>query len=102
MPIDIGIFATDGNVYKQIDIIEIYFPKKYGLYGNIGEGVIYRYWKCKTHEYEFVPNFNEAITAINIKNEAESIGAISTIIFNSKEFSLFKKGNLICGETIEL
>jgi hypothetical protein len=101
LPLDIGIYVTNRSKYKLIDRIEIY-PKKYALYGNIGNGVIYRYWKTSASFEKINTNKHEALTAIEIINEAESIGAISRIIFDFNNFSLFTKDDIVCGELIQL
>jgi len=101
LPVDLGIFVSDGSSYKLIDTIEIY-PKKYALYGNIGNGTIYRYWKTSPYLYEIIPNQYEALTSVEIINEADSIGVISLVIFDSKNFSLYKKESIIVGEEIQL
>jgi len=101
IPLDIGIFATNGMSYKLIDRIDV-FPKKFALYGSIGEGVIYRYWKTSPYLEQFTVNKNEAITAIEIVNKADSIGGISKVIFNSKYFSLYSFDESICGEIIRV
>ncbi len=101
LPLDTGIFATNGSSYKLIDKIDVY-PKKFALYGNIGEGVIYRYWKTSAYMEEFKPGRNEAITLIDIINKAESIGSISKVIFNSKALSLYSFDDSVCGEVIRV
>ncbi len=101
IPLDIGVYITDGRNYKLIDKIEIH-PKKYALYGDVAKGKIYRYWKTNPLLNPFLTEKHEAILAIEAINKAESIGAISKVIFDSKHFSLFKKDNMICGELIQL
>jgi hypothetical protein len=101
LPLDIGIYVSDGSNYKLIDVIEIY-TKKYALYGTIGEGVIYRYWKTNAFLVLPITSGNEAITLIEIINKAGSIGSISKIIFNTKFFSLYTKEGKFYGERIRV
>jgi Uncharacterized conserved protein len=101
LPLDIGIYVTNNQTYKLIDTIEIY-PKKYALYGNISNGVIYRYWKTNAFFERVFSNKHEALTLIEIINEGESIGTISKIIFKAHDFSLFINNDIICGEMIQL
>jgi hypothetical protein len=101
LPLDIGIYVSDGSNYKLIDVIEIY-TKKYALYGTIGEGVIYRYWKTNAFLVLPITSVNEAITLIEIINKAGSIGSISKIIFNTKFFSLYTKEGKFYGERIRV
>jgi|GEM_PF-903601 Uncharacterized conserved protein len=101
LPLDIGIYVSDGSNYKLIDVIEIY-TKKYALYGTIGEGVIYRYWKTNAYLERPIHSANEALTLIEIINKAGSIGSVSKIIFNSKFFSLYFKDEKFYGEIIRV
>ncbi|MDT7891918.1 MAG: DUF432 domain-containing protein [Thermoproteota archaeon] len=101
LPLDIGIYVSDGSNYKLIDVIEIY-TKKYALYGTIGEGVIYRYWKTNAFLVLPITSVNEAITLIEIINKAGSVGSISKIIFNTKFFSLYTKEGKFYGERIRV
>jgi len=101
LPLDIGIYVSDGSNYKLIDVIEIY-AKKYALYGTIGEGVIYRYWKTNAFLEQPIVSGNEAITLIEIINKAGSIGSVSRIIFDAKFFSLYTKEGKFYGERIRV
>ncbi|WP_338598397.1 DUF432 domain-containing protein [Sulfolobus tengchongensis] len=101
IPLDLGIFVTDGKRYRQM-FVEERFPKKYSLYGSIQNGLIYRYWVSKVYEEPRDLENNLALTKVEVKNEDATIGDIRLIIFDVRYFSLFEYNNKIVGETLRV
>lgn len=101
IPLDIGVFATDGKNYRLLFTVER-FPKKYSLYGSIKSGFVYRYWTSRVYDRITSTENDRALTKVEIVNDSESIGDIKSIIFNTSFYSLFSKDGAVYGELIKM
>lgn len=85
VPLDLGVFVTDGKRYRQIDLKER-FSKKYSLYGSVENGIVYRYWVSRVSDSPFFSE-DRALTKVVVKNEADTIGDLKIVLFDVRYFS---------------
>lgn len=101
LPVDIGIYIVGDKQYKMIDRIEKW-PRKFSLYGNATDGLVYRYSKGKYGKGSGNGKKDMVTTRIDITNSHSNWTVVSKLILDQKYFNFFEVKDRIVGEAVSM
>ncbi|MDE1851143.1 MAG: DUF432 domain-containing protein [Candidatus Micrarchaeota archaeon] len=101
LPTDIGVYIVGSKQYKMIDRIEKW-PRKFSLYGNAIDGLVYRYSTGKYGKEPSKGKEDAVTTKVEITNSHSNWTVVSKIILEHKYFNFFEVKERVVGETVSM
>jgi hypothetical protein len=98
---DTGVFLSGGGKYRRIDTISRW-PKKFALYGNASDGMVYRHFKAGYSSSPPKPERDKVLAGLKIVNHEDEWITMGRCLIDQRHYNLFYSGKDVVGELIEI
>ena len=98
---DTGIFLAGGGRYKRIDTVSRW-PKRFALYGNSSDGMVYRYFKTAYSETPPKPGKSTILAGLKLMNREDEWITVRRCLLDQRSYNLFYSGKDAVGELLEV